>query len=62
MIEALTSILTFLANVCIDIGAFFTNIIIEKNYITLAAILVGFVLLGIAIGIIKAKIKHTRRF
>lgn len=62
MIDAFTSVLTFLANVWFDIIGFFTNLFVEKNYIALAAILVGFAILGIAIGIIITKIKRTRRF
>ncbi len=60
MIEAFTSVLTFLANVCIEVVAFFTTLFTEKNYIALAAILVGCILLGTVIGILKAKKKPTR--
>ena len=60
MIEALTSILNFLANVWFDVIGFFSNLFEEKNYIALAAILVGCFIIGAIIGILKRK--HTRKF
>ena len=64
MIEALTSILGYLANVCIDFFAFFANIIAKENYTSLALFLAGIIMFGISIALFKKafrKPKHTPR-
>ena len=60
MIEALASILAYLANVWIDFSTFFANIITESNYISLVLIVTGIIMLGISIGLFKSAFRKSK--